>query len=170
MKFDATDLRVQPQRNCLGRYSADSCRRKPCRTAACVNCAETGTCGHHGPLREFKPYVDYRLSMLPLLMQHRRFLEEPDLVPIQIRTLYLGPASLLIPSPHLPSSESPSAAAAAATTPLVANAASGPATQQRPRGSQQAADPAPSVSSIAPTMDLFYPPHPTLLESSFEYC
>jgi hypothetical protein len=170
LKFDANDLWAQPRRDGLGRYSADSCRRKPCCTAACVNCAETGTCGHHGPLREFKPYVDYRLSMLPLLMQHRRFLEEPDLVPIQIRTLYLGPALPLVPSLHLPSSELLSAAAAAATTQLVANVTSEPATQQRPRGSQQAPDPAPSVSSIAPTMDLFYPPHPTLLESSFEYC
>lgn len=147
LKFDVNDMWAKPQRDCLGRYSADYCRNKKCRTAGCVNCEQTGTCGHHGALRKFKPYMDYRPSMFPLLMQHRSFLEGPDFVPIQIRTLYLA---------QFPSTT-------AATAPV--NAMSEPAQHQ-----VSLADLAISASSGAQTMSsagsLTSTP-PTSVESSF---
>jgi hypothetical protein len=153
LKFDVNSMWAKPQRDCLGRYSADYCKNKKCRTAGCVNCEEMGACGHHGALREFKPYIDYRPSMFPLLMQHRSFLEEPDFVPVQIRTLYLGPA---FPKPHSHLS---------ASTALV-NAISEPAQHQAPQ-----ADLTLWASPFAPTMSsagsLSSTP-PTSVESPFD--
>ena len=96
----------KPLRVCQGRYVVGYCQDKKCRKAKCKDCELTGTCGHHGPLQDFKLFADYRQSMSSLLTRHTGFLDEPDKYHRSIRRIYSEfptpqpePPPALIPSP-----------------------------------------------------------------------
>jgi hypothetical protein len=96
----------RPLRICQGRYTVGHCQDKKCHQAKCEDCELTGTCGHHGPLQDFKPFADYRQSMSSLLMMHTWFLDEPDKYQRNIRKTYPEfptpqpePSPALIPRP-----------------------------------------------------------------------
>lgn len=89
----------RPLRVCQGRYTVGHCQDKKCHQAKCTDCELTGTCGHHGPLQDFKPFVDYRQSMSSLLMMHTWFLDEPDKCHRSIRKIY---SEFPTPQPELP--------------------------------------------------------------------
>jgi hypothetical protein len=99
----------KPLRVCQGRYVVGYCQDKKCHKAKCKDCELTGTCGHHGPLQDFKLFVDYRQSMSSLLAMHTCFLDEPDKYHRSIRRIYSDfptpqpePPPALIPSPFEP--------------------------------------------------------------------
>jgi hypothetical protein len=78
----------KPLRVCQGRYVVGYCQDKKCHKAKCKDCELTGTCGHHGPLQDFKLFADYRQSMSSLLTRHAWFLDEPDKYHRSIRRIY----------------------------------------------------------------------------------
>jgi hypothetical protein len=78
----------KPVRVCQGRYAVGYCQDKKCHKAKCKDCELMGTCGHHGPLQDFKLFVDYRQSMSSLLRLHTWFLDEPDKYHRSIRRIY----------------------------------------------------------------------------------
>jgi hypothetical protein len=97
LEFGLDDIWSRPRRVPLGRYVVDYCKDKACHKAGCEKCEETGNCGHHGSLNQFKHYDEYQPSMYPLLLKHCEFLEEADLFEHRIRSTYLAPA---LPSPQ----------------------------------------------------------------------
>ena len=85
LEFNTINFLSNPRRICLGRHVVDYCRYKTCKNTNCGDCERTGSCGHHGPLEDFKDYDENQDSMHPWLVQYSRFLDEADQQPRLIR-------------------------------------------------------------------------------------